>query len=225
MKKLILTLFLLLTFQFIFAQSIPFQGEVENRAREIDAIGWEKGSVVFTGSSSIRMWKNLEEYFPEIPIINSGFGGSQASDLIYHLKTTVLRYEPSKVFIYEGDNDIVAGKEASEIMEHLDEIVKKIQSNGTETIVYLVAAKPSPSRWSYKTSYMVLNDLMRQYATTHDKVYFVNIWDIMLDETGKPRIDLFLEDELHMNEMGYELWRKIFKPFLKDKEVLFTTDS
>ncbi|SFT64828.1 Lysophospholipase L1 [Algoriphagus locisalis] len=216
MKKPISAFLLFFLVQFSFAQELPFQEEVNNRAKEIDDAGWKKGSVVFTGSSSVRMWKNLQDQFPDVAIINSAFGGSTADQLLMHLDKTILRFEPSKVFIYEGDNDINAGQEISEIMKNLDALVTKIQSKYPNTIVNLIAAKPSPSRWDKKVSYLALNDLIRQYATTHDKVHIVNIWDIMLDDTGKPRSDIFIEDNLHMNEKGYALWKEIFTPFLAD---------
>ncbi|WPR74253.1 GDSL-type esterase/lipase family protein [Algoriphagus sp. NG3] len=212
--KAILLLLSLCIAHFAYSQEKPFQEEVSNRAMEIDADGWKPGAVVFTGSSSVRMWKNLKEQFPEVALINSAFGGSQAHELLIHLDETVLRYAPSKVFIYEGDNDINAGQEISDIMDSLDKIVTKIHSKHPETIVNLIAAKPSPSRWDKKVSYEALNDLIRQYATTHDNVNIVNVWDIMLDDSGNPRADIFLEDNLHMNEKGYELWKEVFTPFL-----------
>ncbi|MEP0711367.1 GDSL-type esterase/lipase family protein [Algoriphagus sp.] len=202
-------------FQPSFSQEVEFEAEVNKRAKEIDDRGWEKGSVVFTGSSSVRMWNNLQEQFPDVAIINSAFGGSRADQLLTHLDKTVLRFEPSKVFIYEGDNDINSGQEVSEIIKNLSELVARIHAANPNTIVNLIAAKPSPSRWDKKTSYLVLNDLMRQYATTHSNVNFVNVWDIMLDKSGKPKADIFLEDDLHMNKKGYELWKEIFTPFLK----------
>ncbi|RAI90233.1 GDSL-type esterase/lipase family protein [Algoriphagus yeomjeoni] len=215
MKKLLPALALLLVIQFSFAQELPFQEEVNNRAKEIDEAGWVKGSAVFTGSSSVRMWKNLQQQFPDVAIINSAFGGSTADQLLMHLDKTVLRFEPSKVFIYEGDNDINAGQEISDIMKNLDELVTKIHAKYPNTTVNLIAAKPSPSRWDKKVSYLALNDLIRQYATTHDKVNIVNVWDIMIDDTGKPKADIFIEDNLHMNEKGYALWKEVFTPFMK----------
>tara|TARA_R110002049_G_scaffold62748_1_gene167311 strand:+ start:34197 stop:34907 length:711 start_codon:yes stop_codon:yes gene_type:complete len=211
----ILLILFLFNLQFSFAQEIPFQEDVNKRALEIDAAGWEKGSAVFTGSSSVRMWKNLQDQFPDVSIINSAFGGSQADQLLLHLDKTVLRYAPAQIFIYEGDNDINAGQEISAIMKNLDELTTNIHMRYPNALVHLIAAKPSPSRWDKKTSYEALNDLIRQYATTHDNVFFVNVWDIMLDDTGKPRADIFIEDNLHMNEKGYELWKEIFTPFLK----------
>lgn len=199
----------------LFAQANRFDQEVESISHKIDSMGWSKGEVVFTGSSSVRMWKNLQEQFPDVPIINTGFGGSTALDLSEQLFPLVLRLEPSKVFIYEGDNDINGGNTAAEIMATLDDIVTRIQKQLPNTTVNLISAKPSPSRWELKNSYLVLNDLMRQYCTTHDNVNFVNVWDIMLDKSGVPRADIFIGDNLHMNEKGYDLWKEIFTPFLE----------
>ena len=209
-------LVLLLGLNSTFAQSNKFDKEVADISHHLDSIGWSKGSVIFTGSSSVRMWKSLQNQFPEVPIINTGFGGSTAEDLEAQLFPLVLRLEPSKVFIYEGDNDINGGKTAAEIMTTLDEIVTRIQKQLPNATVNLISAKPSPSRWELKTSYLVLNELMRQYCTTHENVNFVNVWDIMLDKTGVPRSDIFIGDNLHMNEKGYALWKEIFTPFLTE---------
>lgn len=200
---------------FLFGQEIPFQKEVKSLTERIDQAGWNPNSFVFTGSSSVRLWRNLQEEFPTIPIINSGFGGSQASDLLIHLDELVIRYSPEKVFIYEGDNDISAGKEAAQIMRDIDSLVIGILQKLPETNIVLISAKPSPSRWELKTSYTVLNDLMRQYATTHKQVDFMNVWDVMLDNTGRPISEIFIGDSLHMNEKGYAIWNKSVIPFMK----------
>jgi lysophospholipase L1-like esterase len=197
------------------AQQVPFQSEVKSLTERIDQEGWKPHSFVFTGSSSVRLWKNLQEEFPTVPIINTGFGGSQASDLLVHLDELVVRYSPEKVFIYEGDNDLFSGKEASKIMEDIDLLVTRIHQKLPETHIVLISAKPSPSRWELKTSYKVLNDLMRQYATTHKQVNFMNIWDVMLDKSGKPISEIFTSDSLHMNEKGYAIWNKSVIPFVK----------
>jgi lysophospholipase L1-like esterase len=200
---------------FLFAQEVPFQNEVKSLTERIDRAGWEPNSFVFTGSSSVRLWENLQEEFPEIPIINTGFGGSQATDLLIHLDELVIRYRPEKVFIYEGDNDLNAGKQAAQIMKDIDMIVTRIHKKLPETNIVLISAKPSPSRWQLKTSYTVLNDLIRQYATTHDQVNFMNVWNVMLDKSGRPISEIFIADSLHMNAKGYAIWNKSVIPFMK----------
>lgn len=199
----------------VLGQVIPFQNEVKSLTERIDQTDWKPNSFVFTGSSSVRLWKNLQEEFPTISIINTGFGGSQASDLLIHLDELVIRYSPEKVFIYEGDNDLFSGKEAAQIMEDIDLLVTRIHQKLPETNIVLISAKPSPSRWQLKTSYIVLNDLMRQYATTHDQVNFMNVWNVMLDKSRKPIPEIFISDSLHMNEKGYAIWNKSVIPFMK----------
>ena len=73
--------------------------------------------VVFTGSSSIRFWEDLSKDCQESKVVNTGFGGSHMSDLLYFLDQTVLRFKPTKVYIYEGDNDVSAEKTAKTILE------------------------------------------------------------------------------------------------------------
>src|SRR5690606_4358215 len=90
----------------IYGQQEPvFRNEVLNIGKKYDTI-WDanKETIVFTGSSSIRMWNGLENKFPAYQIINSGFGGSQASDLLQYQEELIFRFNPKKVFIYEGDN-------------------------------------------------------------------------------------------------------------------------
>lgn len=208
-------------FQETFSQQVPFQEEVNQLTAKIDSIGWEKESIVFTGSSSIRMWKNLQEEFPNVPIINTGFGGSQASDLLTHLEALVLRYEPVAVFIYEGDNDVNAGKNLEVIMKDLDQILQQLNEYRDGISVYFIGAKPSPSRWQLKTDYEAFNKALERYGQGMINATYVNVWDPMLDASGNPRPELFLEDMLHMKPEGYKIWKEHMSPEVKEWEEVF----
>ncbi|TFV94599.1 G-D-S-L family lipolytic protein [Algoriphagus kandeliae] len=202
---------------FSFGQEIPFENEVKEITQRIKRDGYQVGSTLFTGSSSIRLWKNLQADFPDYPIINTGFGGSKASDLKRHLYPLVLQFNPSRVFIYEGDNDIHAGLSPEEIMQDLEQIILRIQVVDPSTEIFLISAKPSPSRWDKKENYLKLNKAMKAYCEEKDGVEFVNVWDIMLGENGEPISTIFIEDRLHMNEDGYELWKKVFEKYFPEK--------
>lgn len=220
--RFLLFLFLqLFFFQASFAQQVPFQDEVDRLTSRIDSIGWKKGSIVFTGSSSIRMWKNLQEEFPNVPIINTGFGGSQASDLITHLDALVLRYEPIAVFIYEGDNDVNAGKRPAVILKDLQEIFHQLNNQMEGISIYFIGAKPSPSRWQLKTEYLAFNKALEHYTEGMVNANYVNVWNPMLDATGNPRPELFLGDMLHMKPEGYEIWKEQVNHSLKEWEKVY----
>lgn len=208
-------------FHVSFAQQIPFQDEVNRLTTKIDSLGWEKGSIVFTGSSSIRMWKNLQEEFPNVPIVNTGFGGSKASDLLTHLETLVLRYEPIAVFIYEGDNDVNAGKSPDLIMEDLDKILRRLDEKRDGISVYFISAKPSPSRWKLKKEYEAFNKALEHFTEGRISSKYVNVWNPMLDAAGNPRPELFLGDMLHMKPEGYKIWKEQIRPILKEWEEVY----
>ncbi|MDX5339929.1 MAG: GDSL-type esterase/lipase family protein [Cyclobacteriaceae bacterium] len=198
------------------AQEVPFEKEVRQISAKYDSLGWAPGSTVFTGSSTIRMWNTLEETFAKESLINTGFGGSKASDLERHLFPLVIKFEPSRVFIYEGDNDLWADVEVSSILTSLDNIVTRIHLINPEVEIYLIGAKPSPSRWEKKANYQIFNQKLSEYCRAKENVEFVDVWKALTTSDGNPRPELYLQDQLHLNQEGYVIWAGIFEEYFKD---------
>lgn len=169
--------------------------------------------IVFTGSSSIRIWKDLRQIFNNPYIVNTGFGGSQASDLLFFHQALILDYHPKKVFIYEGDNDLADGKSPSRILRTIKKIIKKIKGANSESTIVLIAAKPSIARWDLKEQYIKLNKKYSNLSKRKSYVHFADVWTIML-ENNVLKKGLFLKDGLHMNKSGYLLWEGVIKEFL-----------
>jgi len=188
-----------------------FTNEVKELIEKTKA-SWnpDKETIVFTGSSSVRMWENLQESFPEHQILNTGFGGSEASDLLFFLDELVLSYKPKKVFIYEGDNDLWANKKPNTIIKTTDKIIQAIHNKDLNTQVVLISAKPSISRWNIRNKYKRLNRKMKRLVKNDDRVKFVDVWQPMLTNR-KLNKSLFIEDGLHMNQMGYDIWYDALK--------------
>lgn len=191
-----------------------FQEEVDGIVQRNDSI-WnpKKETIVFTGSSSIRFWTDVQKRFPKQHILNAGFGGSQAIDLLYHLDKLVLNYKPKKVFIYEGDNDIFSKKKSKEIIATTTEIIEKIKIINPKTIVVLISAKPSISRWKLRGKYKRLNRKFKKLSETDTTILYADVWNIML-KGRKVRKDIFVSDGLHMNGTGYELWYQALKSYV-----------
>lgn len=162
---------------------------------------------VFTGSSSIRFWKDLESDCSQFYTINTGFGGSEMSDLLYFIEETVLRFQPKTIFLYEGDNDIVAGKSPKEIIATTKKVMDRIQEALPNATIYLISAKPSPSRWAFKKQYRKLNKKFKAYSNRHKMIYYIDVWNPMLDAQKRPKASIFVEDSLHINRKGYLIWK------------------
>ena len=192
-----------------------FEKEVGELTIKYDSV-WDRTreAIVFTGSSSIRFWDTLQEEFPDHQIINTGFGGSQTSDLLEHLDELVLQYKPKKVFVYEGDNDINYKKSPREIIVDITELVQRIKQDGTVSTMVLISAKPSIARWHLRGKYKRLNKKMLALCQSDPFLDFANVWDPMMNKK-KLRKDLFIEDDLHMNAAGYEIWFNVIKEFIE----------
>ena len=196
-----------------FAQQYPFEDEVRKLSNRLDSLGWNPGATVFTGSSTIRMWRSLPEISLEEEVLNTGFGGSKAADLERYLFPLVLKYDPKRVFIYEGDNDLWADVTAVEILNSLKQIVTRIHLVDPGTEIILIGAKPSPSRWEKKESYLSFNRLLKDYCDKTEQVSYLDTWKALTDAQGNPRPELYLQDQLHLNSDGYLIWNGIFKSY------------
>lgn len=175
----------------------------------------DKKLVVFTGSSSIRMWKDVQDYFPKYDVINNGFGGSQFSDLIYYYDEMILNQKPEILFIYEGDNDISDNKKPSKVLKEAKRLTKRIQSDLPETHVIFISPKPSIARVHLKNKYITFNVKLERFCNRKKNVDFANVWTPMLDKQGNVFKDIFLDDGLHMNKTGYDIWGNVIGEFLK----------
>lgn len=193
---------------------IRFKEEVVYVVKTNDSI-WDttQEPIVFTGSSSVRFWKDLQQRFPEAHILNTGFGGSQGSDLLFYLDELVLHYRPRKVFIYEGDNDLAEAKSPKEVRTTLLEIIDRIHKQLPQTEIVLIAAKPSIRRWELKRKYQRLNRKLKRMANKGENVYFADVWSVMLNGRHLNN-NLFIEDGLHMNTLGYDLWYDVIKEYI-----------
>lgn len=192
-----------------------FKKEVE----ELDSAEYnftpEKKLVVFAGSSSIRMWKDVQSYFPGYNVINNGFGGSHFSDLLYFYNQLILKPAPEILFIYEGDNDLASNKKPGKILKEAKLLIGKIQQDLPETHVVFISPKPSIARVHLKNEYIKFNKKLSKYCKKHENIEFADVWSPMLDKKGNVYKDVFLEDGLHMNKKGYDIWGKVISEFLK----------
>lgn len=215
-KLLILLLLpLLLPVRGLFAQEVSdWKKEMTAFAKADSLHPPLKGGIVFTGSSSIRLWENLGEVFPDRKIINRGFGGSQLEDVIAMADQVIFAYEPRQVVIYAGDNDLADGKSAEEVAVDADLLFRTIHGRLPSADIVFISLKPSPSRLQYLEEARKANQLIKKIARRQENVTYLDVFSSMLDANGKPQADLFRADSLHMNEKGYELWSKLLKPHL-----------
>jgi lysophospholipase L1-like esterase len=170
--------------------------------------------ILFVGGSSIRLW-NLAKWFPNLPVLNRGFGGSQIADSVYFADRIVIKYRPSVIVFYAGDNDLAGGKSPEQVASDFREFVAKVRPALPDTRIIYIAIKPSPARWNQIDRARTANGLIATFAKSDPLVTFIDVEKPMLDSEGNPRSELFVADKLHLNATGYDLWTSLLLPHLK----------
>lgn len=193
--------------------STAFEQDMQQFAMADAASPPPENGVLFIGSSSIRLWDGLAADFPGITVINRGFGGSELRDSTYYADRIIAPYAPRKILIYAGDNDLSSGRSPQQLREDFRAFVSRVRRDLPKVEIAYIAVKPSPSRAHLFEAQRLANALIAADAGALD-VEFIDIFTPMLDATGKPREELFLEDRLHMNRAGYEIWRNVIAPYL-----------
>jgi lysophospholipase L1-like esterase len=175
------------------------------------------GAVLFIGSSSIRMWKDVAADFPDTKVINRGFGGSRIADSTAHIDQIVAPYRPRMICLYAGDNDLAGGRTPQQVFDDYKEFVRQVRDKLPDVPIAYISIKPSPSRAKLLASMREANDLIRKYAAEAEgkKLLYIDVFTPMLSAEGQPRPELFGKDRLHMNRQGYDLWKATIAPYLK----------
>ena len=172
------------------------------------------GSTLFVGSSSFTLWASLEADFSPYPVINRGFGGAQTSDLLTYMDRIILPYAPANIIFYCGGNDLATGTSGADLTAELKKFTQRVHSNFSDTNIYILSVKPSPRRMNLWPKMQAANAARQQFARQTDHVFFINVSQDMFAKDGSLRADIFLEDNLHMNQSGYALWTKRIKAHL-----------
>ena len=179
------------------------------------------GVIVFTGSSSVRFWKTLEEDMAPLPVVNRGFGGSQIHQVTYYADRIVLPYKPRAVVLYAGENDIAGAKfskkkSPEEVLEAFKRFCATIQTELPEIPIYFLSIKPPKLRQRLWPEMQTANNLIEEFCRSDQGIRFVDVASAMLDAEGRVRGDVFKWDGIHLNRKGYIIWTSILKPILEE---------
>jgi lysophospholipase L1-like esterase len=170
-------------------------------------------SLLFTGSSSIRLWESLSKDMAPYPVIQRGYGGAKLSDYLVYADRIIYPHKVSAIVIFiandiSGSESDKSPRQVAKLFKHL---VKLIRKENPEIPVFWISITPSTSRWAVWPQIREANNLIRAYCERNDDTYFIATESFFLNDKGSPRDELFLPDLLHLNSDGYKVWSGIIK--------------
>ncbi|NIW23146.1 MAG: hypothetical protein GWN29_00475 [Gammaproteobacteria bacterium] len=209
-----------------YAQQLPDPERFEAAIRSFEAEDRRnpppENAIVLTGSSSIARWNDqAPAALAPLTVIPRGFGGSIMNDVLHYLDRVALAYEPRAILIYEGDNDTASRLPTELILGQLRQIIDRIHEALPETRVYVLSVKPSVLRWGVWAHAQEVSAGYREIAAADPLVYYVDVATPFLKEDGNVRTDIFVRDNLHLNDAGNEIWGATIKAALMPVEAAF----
>lgn len=209
-----------------YAQQLPDPERFEAAIRSFEAQDRinppPANAIVLTGSSSIARWNDqASAALAPLTVIPRGFGGSIMNDVLHYLDRVALAYEPRAILIYEGDNDTASRLSTELILGQLREIIAKIHATLPETRIHVLSVKPSVLRWGVWPQAQEVSAGYREIAAADPLVYYVDVATPFLNEDGSVKTDIFVRDNLHLNDVGNEIWGAAIKAALLPVEAEF----
>ncbi|HRH60155.1 MAG TPA: GDSL-type esterase/lipase family protein [Chitinophagaceae bacterium] len=198
------------------AQQPPFYEEIQQFKHEDSLNPPPQHAILFAGSSSFRLWSDVQNYFPNHTIINRGFGGSSLTDVIRYANDIIFPYHPKQIVIYCGENDLAASDtvSAAKVVSRFVQLFTLIRSRLEKVPVLYISIKPSPSRMYLAAKMQEANKQIQLFLQQQKKAQFADVYHSMLGADDKPIPTIYKEDSLHMNASGYAIWQKIIEPYL-----------
>ena len=192
-----------------------YEDEVKNLERESLKTGYAP-ETIFYGSSSIRMWTSLYQDFSHLKPVNLGFGGSTLAACVWFFERIMVPFNPKRFIIYAGDNDLGDGRTPEEVFLFFQDLIVKVRERFGDIPCYYVSLKPSPARWAMADQFKYANNLIESEIIKQDNNWqFINIFNAMLDNTGRPKSEYYVGDGLHLSTEGYEVWRETINNCVK----------
>ena len=172
------------------------------------------GGVVFAGSSSIRLW-DLERSFPDLPLVNCGFGGSVIADSTHFAPRLIFPLKPRLVVFYAGDNDSANGLSAAQIARDFKIFAETLHATLPSCRVLYISIKPSILRKKLLPVQQEANGLIQeQCAAKPDRMKYLDLATPLLAEDGSLRPEIYEKDGLHLSQRGYGIWTSLLRPHL-----------
>lgn len=182
----------------------------------------EKGGISCLGSSSMEGWhRTIHSDLGPLSLVPRGISGSNMNDIFYYLDRLALIHQPRALLIYSGENDICSGLKASLVLGAFKALVKKLHAHNPDARVYLLSIKPSIRRWDTWPKIKIANKLLKAECDGNDLLTYIDISKGMLNDNGLPKPEIYRKDKLHMNDLGYRIWRDAVRPILHSTELKY----
>ena len=181
-------------------------------------------NIVFFGDSITEGYK-VEEFFPDTFVINSGIGGNRSNQLLERIEDDVYAYNPSKIFILIGINDMNGGVPEEEILNNIQKIVNGIKINRKYTKIYIESIYPINRNMfddiKYGFNKEVTNDKIKEInlkiknICKENDITYIDVYSSLTDDDGNLK-SAYSKEGLHLTDLGYFKVTKVLEKYISE---------
>lgn len=171
--------------------------------------------VVFYGSSTIRLWSTLPYDFPELKVSNRGFGGASMRDVADNVSRAIGQPAPRHLIMYAGGNDLAALQKVEEIIVHLNSFVESALALDPHVQLSLISVIPHRRFWPLIHQIKRYNELTHGLSESDPRLTYVDVATPMLELGAPPPNELFINDEIHLSQKGYNILVQVCRKSLQ----------
>lgn len=174
----------------------------------------EKGGILLYGSSFFTRWEHAAEEMLKASegryhVVNRGFGGATADELIYHYARLVPACAPKAVIFRMGPNDFFHGFSAEEAWSSAWRLASFFRADYPDVkLIFLCAFDYRSLKPELYPRFKEFNALQKEYAESTDNVWYMDINEFFHERaedagTLENFRDVFVEDGLHLKPEAY----------------------
>ena len=222
-KNILIVLILITLAVSLICNIFQFNNKCVNETKTIYKID---ENIVFFGDSITDYYK-INEFFPDVNIINSGISGDEASDLLERIEKDVYRYNPSKVFLLIGINDLNRKVDEKEILSNIQKIINGIKTNRKYAKIYVQSVYPvnhnSFKEHEYKFNKDITNERINEFnkklqnICEESDVTYIDVFNKLTDKEGNLK-DIYTVEGLHINDLGYFKVTSVLQKYVYEKK-------
>lgn len=196
---------------FLIITTFVFMGINIYLNNKIKNIKVQDENIVFFGDS-ITEGYNVKEFFDDLNVVNSGISGNKTEDLINRIENTLYDYNPSKVIILIGINDVNKGENDSTIVNNIKKIIKNIRNNRKNAEIYVESIYPINNNVAEKSGMLNNKDVNNKRVKELNKkiknlcleldIEYINVFNELIDKDGNLK-ESYTKDGVHLNDLGY----------------------
>ena len=215
----VLTFSLLLMISFCTYHFLTFNHDKERKVfitKKLD------NNYLFLGDSITEQY-TLSDYYKDMPVVNSGVGGNITKDILDDMTNRVYIYNPSKVFILIGTNDIDRKKTDDQIINNFEKIIKNIKKNRPSCEIYIESIYPVNGEDNKKIDQNMIgirsndrikeiNDKLKILASKLNVTY-IDLYSDLIDKNGNLKLE-YTKEGLHISDKGYKKITNILMKYI-----------